>query len=267
MRVFTRQVAPGYVQQMQQPCPTCRGHGATVPPGATCSRCRGKGMSTKKENLPVEVVPGCPSRKRFVFQGLADEEPDMETGDIIIELREKAHAHFRRFADKHLFCHRKVPLLDALSGVRFSVKHVDGTDLEVRCPEGTVVRPGEVWVVKGRGMPDPSRRGSFGDLFVQFDVEFPEKLFNAQGGGLRDQLRPLLDPSAPAVPTSSGGRGGILPGMFSRRGAAEPQPDAAYRASPEVQERITRMLEEQEEWGSGERRPRRGNGGTECKTM
>ena len=222
-------------------------------------------MIIKNANLPVEVIPGCPSRYRFVFRGMADEEPDMDTGDIIIELREKPHAHFRRFASKHLLCHRKVPLLDALSGVRFTVKHVDGTNLEIQCPVGSVVRPGEFWIVKGRGMPDPSNRGSFGDLIVQFDVDFPERLPNAQGFALRDQLRPLLDPSAPAIPNNSGGRDGVFENFFSR-GVGDQNAAAASRAPRELQESIARMLEDHEQ-EHDQPRPRRRQGGAGCQTM
>lgn len=38
-----------------------------------------------------------------------------------------------------------------------------------------VVRPNDVWKVDGKGMPR-TRGSGFGDLIIEFDVEFPEKL-------------------------------------------------------------------------------------------
>lgn len=259
MRVTVRQVAPGYVQQVQMPCGACGGQGATVPPGAHCTACRGSGLGSTKVKLSVNVPPGCPSRKRFVFEGQADEAPNMQTGDIIIELREKTHPHFRRLGNKHLLYSRKVSLLDALSGVKFTVKHLDGSDLEVQCPDGAVVRPGDFFVVKGRGMPEQTRSGKPGDLFVHFDVEFPETLPKGQGG-LRDQLRPLLDPSAPVAPGTSKGMFG---GMFGA-GQAGAAAVTAARISKKEAEDVNRILERERQEEQAERRP---HGGADCQQM
>lgn len=231
-----RQIAPGYVQRVQQHCPACGGQGQTVPPGATCSGCHGRGILQQQQKLPVDVPPGCACRKRFVFKGKADESPGMQTGDIIVEVRERKHAVFQRLGQADLLLDRKVSLLDALSGVRFSVKHLDGTDVEIACAEGEVVRPGEVWSVKGRGLPR-ERGGGYGNLLVRFDVEFPTTLRGAGKGPLREQLRPVIDPKAPEVAGSAGKK------WFGFGAGSEAKVEAASRMPAQKAKDVERELQ------------------------
>jgi len=270
VRVTRAQVAPGFVTQVQQTCQTCGGAGATVPPGATCASCRGTGMVSKEAVLPVKVSPGCPSKTRFVFRGMADEAPGMETGDIIVEVWEKKHPIFSRLGDADLLLDRRVPLLDALCGVRFTLRHLDGGDLEVSCPEGEIVRPGDVWIVKGRGMP--KRSGGFGDLVLRFEVEFPRSLPTPGGDGapLRERLRPLLDPGAPAEPTGAGGGAGAgWSGLFGKRSGSSTSSQApALRATPQRSKEVRDLLAQQERERAAEREGgERRRGGAQCTQM
>ncbi|CAK0875177.1 unnamed protein product [Prorocentrum cordatum] len=271
VRVTQRQVLPGVVTQVQQPCQACRGAGATVPPGATCESCKGSGMMSKEAKLPVKVPPGCPSKSRFVFGGMADEAPGMETGDIIVEVWEKKHPDFSRLGDTDLLLDRRVPLLDALCGVRFTLRHLDGGDLEVSCPEGEIVRPGDVWIVKGRGMPRSS--GGHGDLVLRFEVEFPRSLPTSGGGdgaSMRERLRPLLDPGAPAEPAGAGGGAGAgWSGLFGKRsGSATANQAPAMRATPQRSKEVRDLLAQQERERAAEREGReRRRSGAQCSQM
>eukprot|EP00434_Breviolum_minutum_P030916 symbB.v1.2.027342.t1/scaffold2798.1/size70082/2 len=66
-----RQVGPGYIQRMQRWCDRCRGRG--IQAKNRCASCRGKGFVKEQVDLKVSAPPGCPDRKRFLFQGKADE--------------------------------------------------------------------------------------------------------------------------------------------------------------------------------------------------
>mmetsp|Transcript_42940 Transcript_42940/g.134976 ORF Transcript_42940/g.134976 Transcript_42940/m.134976 type:complete len:495 (-) Transcript_42940:28-1512(-) len=255
--VTQRQVAPGFYTQYQRTCSACGGAGATVPAGCTCSTCRGSGIVQRTLKLPVQVAAGCPDGQRFVFHGKADEAPGMETGDVIVEVHEKKHPLFSRVGDADLLLDKSIPLLDALCGVRFSVKHLDGSSLEVECPEGQVVRPGDVWLVRGRGMPRRAGRGH-GDLLVRFSVDFPSRLPEADA---REQLRPLIDPSAPARPQTGGGNSWFPFGSGASSKAAQ-----AARAP----ERRTKELEEEllvQEMQRRAEREGRGRQAAECAQM
>lgn len=226
--VEDRQVGPGYFQRVQRHCQRCGGQGAQA--RNRCSKCRGKGFVKEQVDLNVSAPPGCPDRKRFMFQGKADESPGMETGDIFIELKEKRHDLYTRLNDEDLLLQRKVSLLDALCGLRFGVRHLNGEMLEI-ASDG-VVRPGEVLVVRGYGMPKKQNPRSFGDLLVRIEVDFPQEL---PAGTQRDAVRQLIDPQAK---DESSARWSIFGG-----GSAKSQ--RAERVRPQRKQQVEDQLDRQ----------------------
>jgi len=266
--VETRQWGGGY-QQFQRTCQSCGGQGAYVPQGCLCKQCNGAGLTQQQAKLPVKVQPGCPHEERFVFRGKADEQPDMETGDVIVEVREKKHKLFTRIGAADLLMDRKVSLLDALTGVRFSVKHLDGSDILVSCGEGQVVQPGEIWTMAGRGMPRHGHAGAHGDLLVRFDVEFPAELPSSQRATAREQLRPLLDPKAPVEPSVETGSKSWF--GFGGSSAKAGQAVQATRLPRNRATEVKRALEErearQQESRRGGRDQQRGGSRSECQQM
>jgi molecular chaperone DnaJ len=70
----------------------------------------------------------------------------------------------------------------AALGANLEVPTLDGRE-ELRVPPGT--QEGEVFRLKGRGMPDPRRRGK-GDLVVQVHIEVPKSLTKRQAELLRE---------------------------------------------------------------------------------
>lgn len=264
MTIETRQWGGGYTQ-FQRTCQRCGGQGATVPQGCLCKQCNGAGLTQQQAKLPVKVQPGCPHGERFVFRGKADEQPDMETGDVIVEVREKKHPVFTRIGTADLLMDRKVSLLDALTGVRFSVKHLDGSDVLVSCGEGQVVRPGEIWTMTGRGMPRHGNPGAHGDLLVRFEVEFPAELPSSTA---RERLRPLLDPKAPVQPSAETGAKSWF--GFGGSSAKAGQAVQATRLPRNRATEVKRALEEQEARQREMRRggrEQRGGSRSECQQM
>ena len=168
--VMTRQNI-GFMVAMQQPCPDCHGDGFKVPPGCTCKVCSGKGTVSQKENFEIRVPRGSEG-EAFVFPGKGDHLPGCAPGDVIVNVVPKPHARFIRIG-ADLFVKHKIPLIEALKGFAFEHTGLDGKKIKV---EGSdVVKPGAIWKVSGLGMSKRTSEGT-GDLFVQFEVEFPDTL-------------------------------------------------------------------------------------------
>ena len=53
VRVMTKQIGPGMVQQMQAPCDKCGAKGEVVDPGSRCKSCKGQGTTKDKKILEV----------------------------------------------------------------------------------------------------------------------------------------------------------------------------------------------------------------------
>ena len=75
--------------------------------------------------------------------------------------------------------------MDALTGFSITLKHLD--DHEFTVDVAGVVDCDHVMRVPGKGMPRRNGRG-FGDLFLTFEVDFPEKLTDEQKEDIKKVL-------------------------------------------------------------------------------
>jgi DnaJ-class molecular chaperone len=71
------------------------------------------------------------------------------------------------------------------TGFSLTLKQLDGTNFTITIDD--TIECDEVLRVPGKGMPRRSGRG-FGDLFITFEVEFPDSLSDDQKKKLRDIL-------------------------------------------------------------------------------
>uniref|UniRef100_T1IPP1 Uncharacterized protein n=1 Tax=Strigamia maritima TaxID=126957 RepID=T1IPP1_STRMM len=175
-KVSYRQLAPGMVQQMQQVCTDCNGEGELINEKDRCKSCKGKKVMDETKILEVHVDKGMHDGQKIFFRGESHQQPGFESGDVIIVLQEKSHEKFRRDGD-NLFLVHKVNLTEALCGFEFTVKHLDGRDLLIKCPQGNVIEPGTIRGILGEGMPR-YRGFDKGNLYVKFEVQFPEPHFS-----------------------------------------------------------------------------------------
>ena len=121
--------------------------------------------------LEIKVQAGWGAGTKVTFKGEGD---DMQ--DIVFVIKEAPHPRFVRVGS-NLVAKVKVDLVDALCGYTLKLDLLDGTTLEAKMIE--VLKPGMQVVFSGRGMPR-SRGGAPGDLLVEFIVEFPKELSEAQ---------------------------------------------------------------------------------------
>jgi len=153
----------------------------------------------EKKVLQVYVDKGMKHGQKVVFAGEADEAPGLEAGDIIFVLVEKKHETFKRNGSD-LYMEVTIPLIEALGGFTFTVKHLDNRTLIVKSEKGDVIKPGDVRMVQSEGMPI-YKKGPYdkGNLYMQFNIEFPKP------GFLKDkqieQLEKILPPrrTAPKI--------------------------------------------------------------------
>lgn len=160
-----RQIALGMVQQVQRKCNKCTD-------GYKCQ--------TKKERqvLDVHVEKGMKNGDKVTFRGMADEKPNVETGDINFIIQEKEHDVFKR-KGADLLISKTLSLNEALCGFEWIVDHLDNRQIVIKSRPGEVIQPetqgGQpfVKIVTGEGMPSKGNPFVKGNLYVLFRVEFP----------------------------------------------------------------------------------------------
>lgn len=94
-------------------------------------------------------------------------------------LKLKPHASFER-SGNDLLTKVQITISEALLGFkRILLTHLDGRGIEVS-RENKVTRPGDTIILRGEGMPHYKNQDTKGDLYLVFDVEFPDDTWAAE---------------------------------------------------------------------------------------
>ncbi|KAF7728277.1 hypothetical protein EC973_006451 [Apophysomyces ossiformis] len=174
-QIAMRQVGMGMIQQMQVPCGECNSSGQIAKD--RCKKCKGKKVTVEKKYLDVFIEKGMADGQKIVMKGEGDQEPGIEPGDVNLVLNQKEHSVFTR-EGADLLCKIKITLTEALCGFeKIILTHLDGRGIHVSHPAGQVIKPGMVKRIPHEGMPIYRRSDDRGDLYVEFDVEFPNDMF------------------------------------------------------------------------------------------
>ncbi|GBP11863.1 DnaJ homolog subfamily A member 2 [Eumeta japonica] len=196
IRISYQQIGPNMTRQFQTHCTTCQGQGETINEKDKCSKCEGKKVLNEMKILEVHIEKGMRENQKIYFRGEGDQQPDTEPGDVIIVLQLKSHDLFQRTGDD-LIMKRDITLTQALCGFEFVIKHLDGRDLLVRHVAGEVIKPGDLKGIQHEGMPQYKNPFEKGNLYIKFDILFPENNFASVEQ--MKHLETLLPPRPPFI--------------------------------------------------------------------
>lgn len=166
--------------RVQTTCPACKGEGAVV--REKCTDCRGAGTNEERVRLQVKIPPGVDNGMQLCLRG--EGEPGRHgggRGDLYVDIQVADHPLFDR-DDRDLTCTVPITYTQAALGTELEIPILDGRHT-LTVPSGT--QPGDVFTLRGEGMPDP-HGGRRGNLFVQMQVEVPQKLDERQEELLRE---------------------------------------------------------------------------------
>lgn len=195
VKTMLRQMGP-MIQRFQTVCPECQGEGETIRERDRCKKCSGKKTVVERKVLHVHVDRGVKSGHKINFPGEGDQMPGVAAGDVQFEIEQKPHPRFQR-KDDDLFYHAEIDLLTAIGGGQIFIEHLDDRWLTVNIFPGDPITPGAIKVIKGQGMPS-YRHHDFGNLYIQFDVKFPDKTQLQNLHLLEQVLPPRLQQQMPA---------------------------------------------------------------------
>jgi len=96
-----------------------------------------------------------------------------QSGDLYLRVRLAPHPRFER-KGRDLYTHVAVPLTTAVLGGEAEVQTLTGKALRLKIPATTQI--GQVFRLKGHGMPAVGKSDEHGDLYATVDVEMPRSL-------------------------------------------------------------------------------------------
>ena len=133
----------------------------------------GHTSSIRDKILTIQVKPGWKAGTKVTFPQEGDQGPNNIPADIVFVVRDKQHPLFSRNGNDLVYV-AKISLGKALIGCSIEVPTLDGRLINI--PINDIVHPKYKKTVPGEGMPLSKKPGLRGDLVIQFDIQFPDKL-------------------------------------------------------------------------------------------
>lgn len=127
--------------------------------------------------LVAVIEMGVPNNFVYEYEEAGDEYLNVRTSKITVRVEIAPHDKFERDGD-NLKTTVKLTLKEALLGFNKSIEHLDGHS--VRLNRLGTTNPGDVEKIIGEGMPQHQFSSEHGDLYVKYEVEFPEELDEEQ---------------------------------------------------------------------------------------
>ena len=127
-----------------------------------------------EEVVEIHIKPGWKEGTKITFKEKGEQRSGRIPADVVFLIKDKPHEVFTRDGSNIRY-KQKLSLKDALlPPVRLSVPTLDNTNMSVTLQN--IVAPNSQHILTGQGLPlvkEPYRRG---DLILDFDVNFPQKL-------------------------------------------------------------------------------------------
>jgi molecular chaperone DnaJ len=168
--------------QMASTCSACAGAGVATPKGGECGTCNGNGATRDRRTVTVDIPGGVEDGMRLRVMGEGDYPPtgqatnpggSTQKGDLYVFIRVAPDNKFTRNGSDVLYT-ASVPLTTAILGGEIPIPTLDG---EVKVKVATGTGTGDKITLSGMGMKKlGNRRGTNGDLRVEFKVQMPKYL-------------------------------------------------------------------------------------------
>ena len=133
----------------------------------------------KEASVDVEIFRGYDKHTVIPYKGMGNQSPGMKNSDLIVHIKEKKHKCFQRVNTNDLIYVHKIDLAQALNSEPVKFTTLDGRKLAISIDE--IISPSTVKVVPGEGMPIFQNEMNVrdlnirkGDLYIKFDIKFPE---------------------------------------------------------------------------------------------
>jgi molecular chaperone DnaJ len=163
-------------------CPRCKGEGEVI--ATPCASCNGQRRKRTERRLEVNVPAGIDDGMRIRLAGEGDEGlRGGPAGNLYVDIHVKPHEYFRRDG-QNIILDLELNISQAALGDEIQIPTIDGTQ-PMTITAGT--QTGQLFRLRGKGVPHVRNEGLRGDMLVNVFVKVPTNLTEEQ----RDLIRQL----------------------------------------------------------------------------
>jgi DnaJ-class molecular chaperone len=141
---------------------------------------------TEATTLHMNIEKGMKDGDSISFEMMGEQRPKQIPGDVVFKLKLQKHKVFTRRGND-LTIKDKITLRQSLLGFEKTYKHLDGHEVKIR-REG-VTMPGAVMKVAEEGMPKKDDSSSYGDLYIEYSIQYPDTLTAEQQKAIKDAFK------------------------------------------------------------------------------
>jgi DnaJ-class molecular chaperone len=190
--VLRRVIELGPMRQIiQQGCNACGGSGTKAVSNKGCGECKGEGVIPEERTIEIKMPKGSDSEQQIVVEGWGEQpaKSNIVAGDLVILVSAQPDPHFTREGMDLVHMHT-LTLWESIIGKDIVIPHYSG-DIEMNTLKLGVIDPDKRYRISGKGMVKDN--STPGDLFLRFDIKYPERTFtqdeSAMLGEVFDRLR------------------------------------------------------------------------------
>ncbi len=172
--VTVNQRTPIGMIQTSRVCDTCRGTGKVIE--HPCKACSGNGRHKATRKIEINIPAGIADEQVVSISGQGSSGINGgPAGDVRVYVTVRPHPIFERRGND-VWCELPLTYTQAALGAEVTVPTIDGK-VSYSVHDGT--QPGDVFKLKGKGIPHINGRGR-GDQYVKVTIDVPRNLTSKQ---------------------------------------------------------------------------------------
>jgi len=130
----------------------------------------------EKETIYITVPKGIDDNEMIILRDNGNVLSENVKGDVKIFVKIKNETAFRRVG-LDLILNKTITLKESLCGFIFEIEYIDGKSYTLNNNKGNIIPPGYKKIYQGMGLIRGQHKGN---MIIQFNIIFPEKLTEEQ---------------------------------------------------------------------------------------